>query len=168
MARLKGFVLPIILCCLLFSWGQNVSSDNLVSGQLVRIVSGQTLEVAIDNQIYRVRLNGLDVPESQGKIAEKTILDLLTNNGQNPINSISVTLETDLTSKDSFGRLSGYVWLNSDFINRKIIEEGSAIANLTYTDGKYDDILINAQNYARIMDKGIWKDRRKGNEEWGR
>jgi len=61
MANFKGFVLSIILCCLLSSCGQNVLSDNFVSGQLVRVVSGQTLEVAINNQAYRVRLTGLDV-----------------------------------------------------------------------------------------------------------
>ncbi|AUC59955.1 micrococcal nuclease [Cyanobacterium sp. HL-69] len=159
MANFKGFVLSIILCCLLSSCGQNVLSDNFVSGQLVRVVSGQTLEVAINNQAYRVRLTGLDVPENQQETAEKTILNLLTNNLQNPLNSVTITIKTDLTAKDSFDRLSAYVWLNNDFINQKIIEDGSAIANLTYTDGKYDDILINAQNYARIMNKGIWETR---------
>nr|OEJ77920.1 hypothetical protein A5482_14510 [Cyanobacterium sp. IPPAS B-1200] len=125
----------------------------------MRVVSGQTLEVAINNQVYGVRLTGFDVPEPQQEMAEKTLTNLLTNNLQNPLNSITITLETDLSSKDSFDRLSAYVWLNSDFINQKIIEDGSAIANLTYTDGKYDDILINAQNYARIMNKGIWETR---------
>jgi len=99
------------------------------------------------------------VPENQQETAEKTILNLLTNNLQNPLNSVTITIKTDLTAKDSFDRLSAYVWLNNDFINQKIIEDGSAIANLTYTDGKYDDILINAQNYARIMNKGIWETR---------
>lgn len=157
---LKGFLVIALVSIIISGCGQNISPDNLVFGRVQRVVSGQTLEVQIHDQVYRVRLTGFDVPEGQQEMAEKTMVDLLTNNHQDPINSVSINLRTDLTSKDSFGRLSAYIWSNTSFVNRVMIEEGRAIANLTYTDGKYDDILINAQQYARIMGKGIWGENR--------
>ncbi|MBE9223451.1 thermonuclease family protein [Cyanobacterium stanieri LEGE 03274] len=155
--KLKGVFVIVVIGLIIAGCGQQMPVDNLILGQLRRVVSGQTLEVVINNQVYGVRLTGLDVPEDGREMAEKTMVQLLTNYGRNPINSPSIALETDLNSKDSFGRLSAYVWLNDLFINRMMIEEGRAIVNLTYTDGKYDDILINAQQYARIMGKGLWE-----------
>ncbi|AFZ47878.1 nuclease (SNase domain-containing protein) [Cyanobacterium stanieri PCC 7202] len=153
---IQGFLVIVFIGLILSACEANIPVDNLIFGQLQRVVSGQTLEVMINNQVYGVRLIGFDVPENQQEMAKKNMVNLLTNHGQNPTHLVSLTLKTDLTSKDSFGRLWAYVWLNNLFLNRTMIEEGRAIANLTYTDGKYDDMLINAQHYARIMGKGVW------------
>lgn len=41
-------------------------------------------------------------------------------------------------------------------INQQIIKQGIATANLNYTEGKYDQQLILAQEYARMMENGVW------------
>ena len=127
-----------------------------IPATMKRVISGQTIEVIIDDRIYQLRLTGLNAPplsqKPWGENAKQFLIDTLTNNSSLHLLSI----ETDLKVKDKFGRLQGYIWYEQQLINQKLVEEGYAIVNLTYTDGKYDQKLLNAQNYARIMGKGIW------------
>jgi len=154
--------LIIVLCLWLIGCQPHSVHQPLIEGKIQRVVSGQTLDVIIQNQSYRVRLIGLEVPDNPPELsqkAEEKLTALLTDNGQIPLNSITVFLETNLQEKDSFDRIFAYVWYDQKLLNQKIIENGSAIALLTYTDGRYDTKLTNAQNYARIMEKGLWSNR---------
>ena len=152
----------ILLVCLCFTLCGCVvnKTPHAIPAQLRKVVSGQTIEVMIDNEIYRVRLSGLDTPsvklEFWAQEAQQQLIKLLTDNYQKTLNQVTVLLETNWEQKDSYGRLNGYVWLENKLINQQIIQQGYAMANLTYTEGKYDQQLILAQDYARIMGKGIW------------
>lgn len=146
-----------ILLSLLFvmTGCQNHSPIKGIEAKIKRIVSEQTLEVIIENKSYRLRLSGLEIPSNQPKIAEEGkqfLKDFFT-----PLNSASVIIETDLQVKDKYNRLSGYVWYLDRMVNQELLKQGYGIANLNYTDGKHDRALINAQDYARIMAKGIWE-----------
>lgn len=160
-ATLKSKLLTIFIClCLALSGCQNQPTIEGVEAKLRRIVSAQTIEVIINNQSYQLRLMGLDTPHRQQQPwaddAKKFLEDFLTMNNSIALKSVTITLETNLEVKDKFNRISGYGWFNDELINEKILSEGHGIVNLTYTDGKYDQQLLNAQNYARIMNKGIW------------
>lgn len=152
----------IISCCLclILSGCANQKIINGISAQVKRVVSGQTVEVIIDNQPIRVRLSGLDAPNLKykpwGELAQQTLIKLLTDDYQQTLTQITVTIEANLEEKDAYNRLNGYVWQEGKLINQQLIEQGYAIANLNYTEGKYDQQLILAQDYARIMGKGIW------------
>lgn len=103
---------------------------------------------------------GLRIPSNinyDKKLAQQHLIQLLTSNYHYPLNSVIVKVETKLNQKDKYGRLTGYVWLNNQLINRKVLEGGWAIASLEYTDGKYDRDLLQGEEYARIMGNGIWK-----------
>lgn len=154
---LSSLKLVILILFLLLNLGcQNHSPDQTIRATLKRVVSGQTLEVIIDDRPYKFRLTGLNAPSPSqkpwGVNAQQFLIDTLTENSS----SSPLSLETDVTVTDKFGRLQGYVWYQQQLINQILIEEGHAIVNVTYTDGKYDRQLLNAQNYARIMGKGIW------------
>ena len=147
----------IILLLLFLNLGcQNHPTEQKIPASIKRVVSGQTLEVIIDERTYKLRLTGLNAPSVSQKPwginAKQFLIDTLIKNSS----SSPLFLETDVTVSDKFGRLQGYVWYQKQLINQTLIEEGYAIVNLTYTDGKYDQQLLNAQNYARIMGKGIW------------
>ncbi|BAQ63289.1 thermonuclease family protein [Geminocystis sp. NIES-3709] len=155
--------LLIIFFCLCFgvTGCQNKPIINGIEGKIKRVVSAQTIEVIIENKSYQLRLAGLDIPSTQPQVketqeAKQFLINFFTLNNTIPLNTSIVMLETDLQVKDKFDRLSGYVWYNDRLVNQELLTEGYAIVNLTYTDGKYDRVLIDAQHYARIMEKGIW------------
>lgn len=79
-----------------------------------RVVDGDTLVVNLDNEKVKVRLIGVDCPESvhkdkskntrAGKLASMFTKDLLPKNTK-------VFLEFDKEPKDRYGRTLAYVWL---------------------------------------------------------
>ena len=151
----------LMACLILFLFGCN--SDNQIrriNAQINRVVSGQTVEIIIENKVYPLRLMGLEIPNNSfydKKSAQQFLLKLLTSNYQYPLNSVMVNVDTDLNKLDKFGRLTGYIWLKNQLINRKVLEGGWSIASLEYTDGKYDRDLLQGEDYARIMGNGVWK-----------
>lgn len=158
---MKYKLLTIFICLsIIVSGCQNQTTIKGVEAKLRRVVSAQTIEVIIENKSYQLRLSGLDTPSGKqqpwGDDGKKFLVNLLTANNTIPLKSAMVILETDLQVKDKFNRISGYGWFNHELINEKILAEGHGVVNLTYTDGKYDQKLLQAQNYARIMEKGIW------------
>ncbi|MBL1211123.1 thermonuclease family protein [Geminocystis sp. GBBB08] len=158
---MKYKLLTILIClCLILSGCQNQTTIKGIEAKLRRVVSAQTIEVIIKNKSYQFRLMGLETPSEKqqpwGNEARKFLVDFLTVNNSQPLKSAIVILETDLEVKDKFNRIRGYGWFNDELINQKILSFGHGIVNLTYTDGKYDQQLLDAQDYARIMGKGVW------------
>ena len=86
-----------------------------VPAKLIRVVDGDTLLVEIDGVKERVRLIGIDTPESvhpdhtrntsQGKRASEYTTELLKD-------VQVVFLVQDVQDRDSYGRLLRYVWLD--------------------------------------------------------
>jgi micrococcal nuclease len=129
--------------------------------KVVRVVSGQTLEVlAIDGQspkTKRVRLLGMDAPTGQqepwSSQAQARLEELL---GEDRI----VMLETDVDSWREFENGSqqtlAYVWHNQQFVNEALVAEGYALARSAFPNVKYEQRLANAQEKARLIGVGIW------------
>ncbi|WP_186376036.1 thermonuclease family protein [Hyella patelloides] len=128
---------------------------NALSAQLVKVVSGQTIEVIIpqqDNQLQRVRIIGIDVPKLEdtlGREQGKTRLkELLTDN------KINLELESD--ERDRYNRIFAHVWHHDTLVSEELAKEGYVLANTKYPH-KYSDRIFHAQEYARILGYGIWK-----------
>ena len=95
-----------------------------------RVVDGDTIVVLMDGKKEKVRMIGIDTPESvhpdkskntpMGKIASKYTKDHLE--GQ------YVRLETDVQERDKYGRILAYVYLDDKMFNKTLLEEG--LANL--------------------------------------
>lgn len=137
---------------------QTENQNNLY--EVVRVVDGDTVILNIDGQRTRVRLIGIDTPESvaedksrnvkEGKIASEYTKNLLENK--------KVRLEFDDEKKDVYERKLGYVFLDDEFINEKLLKEGMAKLYTKTTNQKYSERLKKAEEYARENKKGFWKD----------
>nr|WP_211942478.1 thermonuclease family protein [Cylindrospermopsis raciborskii] len=177
-------LLPIVLCCslmllLVSCQSKDRTKDSIVQARVVRVVSGQTLEVAKigdpTNSVSSVRLIGLDAPdlrqypwgEDARKLLEKLIQDAnsdnTTNNNTNSaqiklaqIKLAQIKLEFDLQTQDKFGRNLAYVWKDQVLVNEQIIKQGYALFAGRSPNHKYDLRLENAQHWARLMGEGIW------------
>jgi micrococcal nuclease len=150
-----------MLCCLLLlvsCQAKNQSTNILTEVKIEGVVSGQTLKVVgmveQPNWISQVRLIGVDAPDLRqlpwGNDA-KEILEKLIDGPQKPIK-----LEFDLDPKDKFGRTLAYAWKDQVFLNEQVLKEGYALFVARSPNHKYDNRLENAQQWARLMGKGIW------------
>lgn len=164
--KIKFFLLACFLLLLLGCQSPQNPTGTAVKVQ--RVVSGQTLEVVeIGKQpplIERVRLLGIEAPDLKqqpwGEQSRKHLEELIGEKGQDPQ---SVVLEFEEEEKDSYGRRLAYVWRNGIFLNEQMLKEGyalsvprNAIGASTPPSNKYETRLNYAQEWARIMENGIW------------
>jgi micrococcal nuclease len=137
--------------------------QNLISQKtypVVKVVDGDTLDVNIDGEIERLRLIGIDTPETVdprksvqcfGKEASNKAKELLS--GQ------LVALEADESQgeRDKYKRLLRYVFLSDGTnFNQYMISEGFA-HEYTYNEPyKYQTEFKQAEIDARNNNKGLW------------
>jgi len=160
--RLRVFVPKIIILAsfllLVSCQSHNNSSIIPANVKIARIVSGQSLEVlgmeAQPNLISQVRLIGLDAPDIRqlpwGEDAKQLVEGLIGGANQ------AVNLEFDLEAKDKFNRTLAYVWKDKLLLNEEVVKQGYALFVARSPNHKYDQRLERAQQWARIMGKGIW------------
>lgn len=121
-----------------------------LTGKIIRVLDGDTIEV-LDNKIpIRVRLADIDCPEKKqpfGNAAKKFVLDAAAHK--------IVTVNT--RNKDRYGRTIGEVILpNGDSLNRLLISHGYAWHYKKYSK---DPSLAKLENQARRSKVGLWNDK---------
>jgi len=129
--------------------------------QVTKVIDGDTIDVSIDGTISRVRLIGIDTPETVdprksvecfGKEASDQMKYLL--GGKN------VRLEYDATQddKDKYGRLLRYVFRDDGmFVNQWMIENGFANEYTYNIPYQYQKEFKQAERLARENQRGLWQ-----------
>lgn len=150
---------------------RHVISAELQEAVVVRVVDGDTIEVNIDGTRKKVRLVGINAPESvspdeslnteEGEKASQHLKECLKQGHL-------VYLQKDTSDTDSYGRLLRYVWLaeptnftdseevKAKMVNAKILADGYAVAHKYKPDDAYFDIFKAIQLDAFHAGKGLW------------
>lgn len=114
--------------------------------KVVGVVDGDTLSVITDVTVIKVRLKGIDAPESHqdfGTQAKKALSDKVFGK--------KVVLVGD--EKDRYGRLLADVYADGRWINWELVKEGWAWHYLAYSN---DEKLTAAEMVARSNRTGVW------------
>ena len=134
---------------------------------LVRVVDGDTLIVRENDQEYKVRLIGIDTPESVnpdeskntefGKLASEHTKELLKD-------TTELWLEFDEDEFDDYGRTLAYVWTSPDdstyenMLNVQILVDGYANAMSIEPNTKYKTDFEAIALTVKISGSGLWSD----------
>lgn len=146
--------------------GSSFKNDYSVSlnekGYVVsKVIDGDTIEVLIGNQKEKVRLIGLNTPETVdprkkvecfGKEASVFLKNILSDK--------KVILKNDQSQndKDKYGRLLRYVYLDDILINKMIIEKGFGYEYTYKFPYKFQKEFKDAQKFAEENKLGLWAD----------
>jgi micrococcal nuclease len=125
-----------------------------------RIVDGDTLVALVGGQRERVRLIGINTPESVdpdrpvmcfGKEASKHLEELVPPGTQ-------VRIERDVEPRDKFGRVLGYVYRASDglFVNLAQVTDGFANQYTFPPNVAHTSEFKQAAAQARSQNRGLW------------
>ncbi|MCC7543259.1 thermonuclease family protein [bacterium] len=135
-----------------------VSQASMV--KVTKISDGDTIEVEVNGVSEKVRLIGVDTPETHdprkpvqcfGKAASDWTTQTLTGR--------SVRLEADPSQgeRDKYDRLLAYVWRDDGlFINQTLIKEGYAHEYTYQTPYKYQQTFRGDERQAREQSRGLW------------
>ena len=127
---------------------------------VVKVVDGDTIDVVIDDKTERLRLIGINTPETADPRKPVECFGReASNRAKELLDGKKVSLESDPLQgeRDKYGRLLRYVFLeNGSNFNLKMIEDGYAY-EYTY-DGsyKYQQEFKLAQKKAEENKTGLW------------
>ena len=126
---------------------------------VVAVVDGDTIEVRLGGHRERVRLLGIDTPETVdprkpvqcfGTEASRRTKALL------PPGTL-VRLERDAEARDIYGRLLAYVRrVDGTFVNLALLEEGYAQVLSIPPNVAYSSVFAAAARDARVAGRGLW------------
>ena len=130
------------------------------TGRVVDVIDGDTIRVRISGSVEKVRLIGVDTPETKhpDKGVECYGPEASARTGELIGPGTVVRLERDLATRDRYGRLLAYVYRVSDslFVNETLLVEGYARA-LPFDDTPmFHDRFARAEERARSSAVGLW------------
>lgn len=127
---------------------------------MVSVIDGDTVELDFGGQVERVRLLGIDAPESVhpsvpvqcfGPEASSQLATALPPETE-------VRVERDVDARDRYGRLLLYIYRVEDdlFINQWLLEAGLADTSFYDPNTALATPLIEARSAARARRTGLW------------
>lgn len=126
---------------------------------VISVVDGDTFKINYDGEEAKVRLIGIDTPESvhPDKTKNTSYGKEASNYTKNLIERKNIKLEFDVSKTDKYGRLLAYVYLeNGEMLNEKLIKEGYAQIATYPPNVKYADKFKSLQEEARKNKVGFW------------
>lgn len=114
-------------------------------GTVTRVIDGDTIDVDLGDDIYRVRYVGANTPERD----EVCYAEAVRAN-KNLVEGQRVTLVRDVSDTDQYDRLLRYVYVGSVLVNERLIRDGWAeVVRYPPDDSKYEDFRQLERDAAR-------------------
>lgn len=117
--------------------------------RVVQVIDGDTIDVDIAGEEFRVRYIGVNTPErdqicyAEAVRANRALVD----------NQV-VTLVTDTSDTDQFGRLLRYIYVGETLVNEALIRDGWAEVVRYPPDTRYYDRLRDLEQQAAQAGRG--------------
>jgi endonuclease YncB( thermonuclease family) len=125
------------------------SGTNGVTARVIRVIDGDTIDVELGGQEYRVRYVGVNTPErDEDCYAEARAANERLVSGQ------TVRMEADVTDTDRYDRLLRYIYVGDTFVNAELIRQGMAEVVLYEPDDREFDFFRALEREAQQANRG--------------
>jgi Micrococcal nuclease (thermonuclease) homologs len=148
----------LIILVVLISCAGEVHAGNTIAGFVRAVYDGDTVLLATaSNNRLKVRLYGVDAPETRkpdkpgqpfGDVARRTLMYKIMGR----------QVSAEIVDTDQYDRSVAVLRYEGRDINREMVSEGLAWAYREYLGGAYASDYIGAEERARRMRKGLWRD----------
>ena len=144
------------------------SESDIISGTVKRVIDGDTLVVSINNQDRRVRMLGVDTPETvHPKKGVQPYGKEASNFTKQSLTGRRVWLEYDSSPLDRYERHLAYIWLEKpakinessirrEMFNARLLLEGYAKVMIIKPNKRYEDLFKKFQSEAQSSKRGLW------------
>jgi len=117
-----------------------------ISGKVVKVKDGDTIDILIGKTIYVLRLEGIDAPENDQDFSSKSkqfVSDFC----------FGKTVRAEYKEKDRYRRYLAKVYINDKCLNEELLRTGMA---WHYKYFNKEARLANLEDYARKNRIGLW------------
>lgn len=150
---------------------QPSSNAAVEQATVLRAVDGDTLEIRLDGQKERVRLIGVDTPETHhpSKPVQYFGPEAAAYTAQVLTAGRTVWLQKDKTDRDRYGRLLRYLWLTApssaspsndeiaaQMFNAQLVIGGYAVPKAYAPDLRYVGLFTDLSQAPRSEGRGVW------------
>ncbi|MFZ5652427.1 MAG: thermonuclease family protein [Bacillota bacterium] len=152
-------VLGLLTGCGAAGTGESKKEEDHNWVKVKRVVDGDTFEIVNRGKIEKVRLIGVDTPETLKPNSEvEPYGPEASSFTKKMIEGKKVRLEFDVQERDRYGRILAYVYLeNGAFLNARLLEEGLATTMTVPPNVRMAEHFLGLQKKAQKARKGIWE-----------
>ena len=173
LARMSPQKLILILVILLTSWAMaywgGAQRGDSLEGVVSRVVDGDTLVVTVDGQARRVRLLGVDTPETVHPNKDVQFYGPEASAfTKRELAGRRVWLEYDAAPLDHYQRHLAYIWLEPPsrgeeairrgMFNARLLLEGYAKVLTIQPNSRYAGLFVRLEGEARAANRGLWRE----------
>ncbi len=139
---------------------QNENLNFVEENKVIKVVDGDTFDLFTKDGIKRIRLIGINTPET---LDPRKDVECFGPEASNKLKEILdgkvVKIEADETQddQDKYGRLLRYVYLNNENINQRMISEGFAFEYTYKKKYKFQKEFKESYLNAKKNNLGLWK-----------
>ena len=123
----------------------------VTEARVTSVIDGDTIEVVLAGQTYRVRYIGIECAEPGLYGSEQA-----TQENRQLVEGKTVRLEKDISETDQYGRLLRYVYVGDIFVNAELLRRGVATAWTYPPDVAYSELFLQLEREAREDGTGLW------------
>lgn len=116
-----------------------------------RVINGHKIELEPDENLIYAGIRAPYLEEPLGQDA----LDL----NRRLVEGKKIRIRFDEVQTDKKGRTLGYVFVDGEMINERLVAEGLAYVRAKSSQQRFLKMLLTAQNEARKARRGLWKAR---------
>jgi len=136
---------------------RNADAPQVLLGQVVDVIDGNTIRVELGDRAETVRYIGIDTrqtdqtprsPEPGGRDASDANRQLVARQ--------QVRLELDVAERDRNGHLLAYVYVGPQMVNAELVRRGQAEVLTVPPNMRYRDVLVTLEQEARDQKRGLW------------
>lgn len=128
-----------------------------ISGQVERVIDGDTIVVRMGETTETVRYIGVNTPETVHPTkAIEAYGKEASDFNKRLVEGRTVQLVFDVEQRDRYGRLLAYVYLYSLFVNAELVRQGYAQVSTVPPNVKHAELFVRLQREAREANRGLW------------
>lgn len=151
-----ALILTLALIILLYFKTESNGSSNIPRNAIVEeVIDGDTIILSgVDPLVRYVEINAPEIfhEDSPGDPFSEEAKNL----NKKLVLGKRVKLEFDKEKYDDYGRILAYVYVDSVFVNKKLVEDGLAQVFIKKPNDKYKSVIHEAEKKAKQERKGIW------------
>ena len=128
-----------------------------VSGEVVEVTDGDTIEVSLPEGVEDVRYIGVDTPEVDPNIGVECFGKQASELNAELVEGERVRLVFDAERRDRYDRLLAYVYVGDTFVNAELVRRGYARTLTIEPNDTFAERFARLAQEAANAGRGLWE-----------